>query len=62
MMKDVLAIGGVGNIGSYACKTLAAAGYHPAMPDNLVRGHRDVVRWGSLVETDTRAATRGEER
>lgn len=52
-MKDGLIAGG-GNTGSYACKTLAAAGYHPVLLDNFVFGHRDFVRRGPLVETEIR--------
>jgi UDP-glucose-4-epimerase GalE len=44
--------GGAGYIGSQACKSLARAGYRPVAYDSLVRGHREAVRWGPLVEAD----------
>jgi len=47
-----LVTGGAGYIGSHACKVLARAGYRPVVFDNLSRGHREVVRWGPLVEGD----------
>ncbi len=49
----VLVTGGAGYIGSHACKALAAAGHEPIAYDNLVYGHRDLVRWGPLEEGDT---------
>ena len=52
MSKSVLVTGGAGYIGSHACKVLARAGYRPVVFDNLSRGHREVVRWGPLVEGD----------
>ena len=50
MSEAVLVTGGAGYIGSHACKVLARAGYRPVVFDNLSRGHRAAVRWGSLVE------------
>jgi UDP-glucose-4-epimerase GalE len=50
--KTVLVTGGAGYIGSHACKALARAGYRPVAYDSLVRGHREAVRWGPLVEAD----------
>jgi UDP-arabinose 4-epimerase len=44
----VLVTGGAGYIGSHACKALARAGHYPIVYDNLSRGHRDLVRWGTL--------------
>ena len=52
MSKTVLVTGGAGYIGSHAAKALAGAGYTPVVLDNLVRGHRDTVRWGPFVEGD----------
>ena len=52
MTKTILVTGGAGYIGSHACKALARAGYEPVAYDSLVRGHRDAVRWGPLVEGD----------
>ncbi len=48
----VLVTGGAGYVGSHACKALAGAGYTPVSYDNLVNGHRDLVRWGPLEEGD----------
>lgn len=54
-MKPALLItGGAGFIGSHTAKQLARAGYLPVVVDNLSTGHRDAVRWGSLVEADIR--------
>ena len=52
MHKTILVTGGAGYIGSHACKALAKAGYEPVSYDSLVRGHREAVRWGPLVEGD----------
>jgi UDP-arabinose 4-epimerase len=52
MNKTILVTGGAGYIGSHACKALAKAGYEPVSYDSLVRGHREAVRWGPLVEGD----------
>jgi UDP-arabinose 4-epimerase len=50
--ETILVTGGAGYIGSHACKRLARAGYRPVAYDSLVRGHRDAVHWGPLVEAD----------
>lgn len=50
MSKSVLVAGGAGYIGAHVCKKLAAEGYTPVVLDNLCTGHRDFVRWGTLVE------------
>ena len=47
-----LVAGGAGYIGSHACKALAADGFLPVVYDSLSTGHRDLVRWGPLVEGD----------
>jgi UDP-glucose-4-epimerase GalE len=52
MRKAIMVTGGAGYIGSHACKALADAGYDPIAYDSLVRGHREAVRWGPLVEGD----------
>ncbi|TCO73338.1 UDP-glucose 4-epimerase GalE [Rhodovulum euryhalinum] len=52
--KAVLVTGGAGYIGSHTCKRLAEAGYVPVAYDNLSTGHADAVRWGPLIEGDTR--------
>src|SRR6187551_1330057 len=51
-MSTVLVTGGAGYVGSHCCKALSEAGYQPVVVDNLVTGHRDLVRWGNLVEGD----------
>jgi UDP-glucose-4-epimerase GalE len=52
----VFVVGGAGYVGSHCCKALAAAGYLPVSFDSLATGHRDLVRWGPLVEGDVRDA------
>jgi UDP-arabinose 4-epimerase len=54
IMKCVLVTGGAGYIGSHTCKALAAAGYVPVTFDNLESGHRELVKWGPLIEGDLR--------
>jgi UDP-glucose-4-epimerase GalE len=44
--------GGAGYIGSHASKTLAQAGYHVVVLDNLVAGHREAVKNAPLIEGD----------
>lgn len=44
--------GGAGYIGSHAAKALGRAGYNVVVVDNLVAGHREAVRYGTLVEAD----------
>ncbi|MBM4408988.1 MAG: NAD-dependent epimerase/dehydratase family protein, partial [Chloroflexi bacterium] len=46
----VLVTGGAGYIGSHTAKTLALAGEHPVVLDDLRTGHRATVKWGPLVE------------
>ncbi len=48
----VLVTGGAGYIGSHTCKMLARAGLQPVALDDLRRGHRAAVQWGSLFEGD----------
>lgn len=48
----VLVVGGAGYIGSHACKAIAARGLVPVCFDNLSAGHRELVKWGPLVEGD----------
>jgi UDP-glucose-4-epimerase GalE len=50
--KPILVTGGAGYIGAHACKALATAGFTPVAYDNLVYGHRQVVKWGPLEEGD----------
>ncbi len=52
MSKTILVTGGAGYIGSHACKALAKAGYEPVSYDSLARGHKELVRWGPLVQGD----------
>ena len=47
-----LVVGGAGYIGSHACKAPAARGFVPVAYDNLSTAHRELVRWGPLVEGD----------
>lgn len=48
----VLVTGGAGYIGSHTAKALAHAGFEPVVYDNLSRGHRWAVKWGSFIEGD----------
>ena len=53
-MSRFLVTGGAGYIGSHTAKMLAKAGHEVVVYDNLSRGHRDLVKWGPLVEGDIR--------
>ncbi len=46
----ILVVGGAGYIGAHMCKLLAQKGYHPVVLDNLARGHKAALKWGSFVE------------
>jgi UDP-arabinose 4-epimerase len=48
----ILVTGGAGYIGSHTCKLLKREGFEPICYDNLSRGHRELVKWGPLVEGD----------
>src|ERR1051326_6550577 len=50
----VLVTGGAGYIGSHACEALAREGWTPVVYDNLVLGHREMVKFGPLEEGDIR--------
>ena len=50
--KTILVTGGAGYVGSHACKALARAGYIPVTYDSLIRGHRELVKWGPLEVGD----------
>ena len=50
--RRVLVTGGAGYIGSHAAKALSQAGYQVVVYDNLCAGHREAVRYGTLVEGD----------
>jgi UDP-arabinose 4-epimerase len=56
MTQSVLVTGGAGYIGAHACKALAAAGFLPVTFDNLSLGRPEAVKWGPLVQGDTRNA------
>lgn len=49
-MSAVLVCGGAGYVGSHTCKALAKAGFVPVTYDDLSAGHRELVKWGPLVE------------
>ena len=53
-MSRFLVTGGAGYIGSHTAKMLARSGHEVVVFDNLSRGHRDLVKWGRLVEADIR--------
>ena len=53
-MTSILVTGGAGYVGSHCAKALAAAGHQVIVFDNLTFGHREFVRWGTLVEADIR--------
>jgi UDP-glucose-4-epimerase GalE len=50
--RAVLVTGGAGYIGSHAAKALHRAGYTVVVFDNLVAGHREAVKYGTLVAGD----------
>lgn len=52
--KPVLVTGGAGYIGSHVCKYLSRSGYVPIVIDNLSVGHETAVKWGPLIQVDTR--------
>ena len=51
-MARILVTGGAGYIGSHVCKQLSAYGFEPVTFDNLSTGHRELVKWGPLIEGD----------
>ena len=55
-MARILITGGAGYVGSHCAKALAAAGHEGVVFDSLLFGHREHVRWGSLIEGDIRDA------
>lgn len=48
----ILVVGGAGFIGSHVNKMLHRAGYETVVLDNLSRGHRDAVKYGTFIEGD----------
>jgi UDP-arabinose 4-epimerase len=55
-MARILITGGAGYVGSHCAKALAAVGHEAIVFDNLLFGHRDFVRWSTLIEGDIREA------
>ena len=51
-MSKVLITGGAGYIGSHTNKALYLDGYDTLVLDNLVYGHSEFVKWGSLILGD----------
>jgi len=51
-MATILVTGGAGYVGSHTCKALARAGHLPVTYDSLIRGHRELVKWGPLEVGD----------
>lgn len=58
MPKTVFVTGGAGYVGSHCAKAFAKAGWDVVSYDNLARGHRDLVKWGPLIEGDILDAER----
>jgi len=52
MSRTVFVTGGAGYVGSHCAKAFAEAGWTVITYDNLSRGHRDLVKWGDLIEGD----------
>ena len=52
MFKTALITGGAGYIGSHTNKILHECGYNTIILDNLSCGHREHVKWGTLVVGD----------
>ena len=48
----ILVTGGAGYIGSHINKLLAHEGYETVVFDNLIYGHQEAVKWGTLIEGD----------
>jgi UDP-arabinose 4-epimerase len=48
----VLITGGAGYIGSHAAKAIALAGHTPIVFDSLIRGNRELVKWGPFIKGD----------
>ena len=51
-MARILVTGGAGYIGSHVCKALSESGFEPITFDNLSTGHRELVKWGPLIQGD----------
>ena len=50
--EHILVTGGAGYIGSHVNKALSRKGHATCVADNLVRGHRELLKWGEFVEAD----------
>ncbi len=53
----ILVVGGAGFIGSHVNKMLHRAGYSTVVLDNLSRGYRAAVRYGTFIEGDLASTT-----
>jgi len=51
-MIKVLVTGGAGYIGAHVAKELNKKGYLPIVYDNLIYGHKELVKWGDFVLGD----------
>jgi UDP-arabinose 4-epimerase len=58
MAPTIFVTGGAGYVGSHCCKAFAQAGWNVVVYDSLVRGWRDFVKWGPLIEGDMRDTER----
>ena len=54
MASKIMVVGGAGYIGSCCAKMLAEDGFEPVVYDNLTSGHRELVKFGPLVQGDIR--------
>lgn len=54
----ILIVGGAGYIGSHVNKLLNREGFDTVVFDNLSRGHREFVKWGTFFEGDLAAKKR----
>ncbi|MEM9180940.1 MAG: UDP-glucose 4-epimerase GalE [Pseudomonadota bacterium] len=52
MPRTVFVTGGAGYVGSHCAKAFAQAGWQVVTYDSLSRGHRELVKWGPLIEGD----------
>ena len=50
--RTVFVTGGAGYVGSHCCNAFSGAGWNVIVYDNLSRGWRDFVKWGTLIEGD----------
>ena len=52
MSRTIFVTGGAGYVGSHCAKAFSNAGWTVVTYDNLSRGHKDLVKWGELIEGD----------